>query len=122
MTALPSKPGIDGSKILFIPKDWAPNWFRDLINNLFKGADVRNATGVNGITVSGNISSPFATIGLPTAKLSAATPTVTAGQLGIGTTTAASATAGAAALPANPLGFLVMNLGGTVIKIPYYSA
>lgn len=122
MIALVSKPGIDGSKILDIPKEWSARWFRDLINNLFKGADVRNAVGANGVVVSGNITSPFATISLPNAKLSAATPTVPAGQLGIGITTAATATAGGGALPAAPTGFLVMNLGGAVIKVPYYNA
>ena len=39
------------------------------------------------------------------------------------TNTSATATAGAATLPANPLGFMTVNLpnnGGTV-KVPYYS-
>jgi hypothetical protein len=60
--ALASKPGISGATVLHIPKDWDATWFRNFINNLLKGADVRNAIGANGITVSGNISSPFATI------------------------------------------------------------
>jgi hypothetical protein len=38
-----------------------------------------------------------------------------------GVTTAASATAGAATLPANPVGFLEINIGGTVYKLPYYA-
>lgn len=35
--------------------------------------------------------------------------------------TAATATAGAAALPANPVGFLIVNIAGTDRKIPYYA-
>jgi hypothetical protein len=61
--ALTSLPGLDGSKVLSIPKDWNSTWYRDHINNLLKGADVRNAKGSGGIVVSGNITSPYATIG-----------------------------------------------------------
>lgn len=35
--------------------------------------------------------------------------------------TAAAATAGAAVLPANPVGFLQITIGVTVFKIPYYN-
>lgn len=59
---LKSKPGITGANVLAIPKDWDPVWFRHFVNNQLKGADVRNAIGAGGITVSGNISSPYATI------------------------------------------------------------
>jgi hypothetical protein len=34
----------------------------------------------------------------------------------------ATATAGAAALPANPVGFLTVQIGGTIRKIPYYAS
>jgi hypothetical protein len=64
MTALISKPGITSASTLSIPKDWDKTWFRNFIQNLLKGADVRNAIGVNGITISGNIASPYATIGI----------------------------------------------------------
>lgn len=37
-------------------------------------------------------------------------------------TTSATATAGAATLPANPAGFLTVNIGGTNFKVPYYNA
>ncbi len=60
--ALKSKPGITSASTLAIPKNWDPVWFRHFINNQLKGADVRNAIGVNGVTVSGNIASPYATI------------------------------------------------------------
>jgi hypothetical protein len=61
--ALKTKPGINGANVLSIPETWNPNWFRHFINNSLKGADVRNAEGTGGITITGNISSPYATIG-----------------------------------------------------------
>ena len=60
---LQSKPGLSSTTTLNIPASWDATWFRNLISNQLKGADVRNAVGVNGIVVSGNISSPYATIG-----------------------------------------------------------
>lgn len=48
--------------------------------------------------------------------------TAPSGALGIGSGSASSATAGADTLPANPAGFLVWNLAGSVIKIAYYNA
>jgi hypothetical protein len=58
-----------------------------------------------------------------TNTVTGATPTVSAGQLAMGTTTATSATAGTSGdVPAQVLGYLVMNLGGTAIKVPYYAA
>ena len=47
-------------------------------------------------------------------------------QLAIGSSSApiivaSTATAGAAVLPSNPLGFLVVNLNGELVKLPYYS-
>lgn len=63
MGALVSKPGLTSASVLSIPKDWSAQWFRNLIANLLTGADVRNAVGVNGIQVSGNITSPYAKIG-----------------------------------------------------------
>jgi hypothetical protein len=62
MGPLISKPGITSAAALSIPKDWNPAWFRGFINNLLKGADVRNAIAGTGITITGNISSPYATI------------------------------------------------------------
>jgi hypothetical protein len=54
--------------------------------------------------------------------LNAAAPTVGPGQLGLGGTTAGTASSGAGTLPGNPLGFLVANVGGTTVKIPYYAS
>lgn len=62
MGALISKPGLTSASALAIPKNWSASWFRSLISNQLQGADVRNAVGSGGITVSGNISSPYATI------------------------------------------------------------
>lgn len=62
--ALVSKPGLTSASALSIPKDWDAAWFRGFINNLLKGGDVRNAVGVNGISVNGSIASPYATIGI----------------------------------------------------------
>jgi len=87
MTALISKPGITSASTLSIPKSWDMTWFRNFIQNQLKGADVRNAIGANGIKITGNIASPYATIGLGPITLP-----VTAGQTGI-TVSAAGATA-----------------------------
>src|SRR5208337_255254 len=62
MSALISKPGITSASTLSIPKDWDRTWFRNLIQNQLQGADIRNAVGTNGIKVTGNIASPYATI------------------------------------------------------------
>jgi hypothetical protein len=43
------------------------------------------------------------------------------GVLALGNGTSGSASAGAATLPSNPANFLVWNLGGSTIKIPYYN-
>jgi hypothetical protein len=65
VTALISKPGITRLAVSSgIPKDWSQSWFRDFASDYLKGADVRNAVGANGIKISGNITSPYATIGV----------------------------------------------------------
>lgn len=63
MAALISKPGLTSASTLSIPQEWDPTWFRKLIQNQLKGGDVRNAVGSGGIVVSGNLASPYATIG-----------------------------------------------------------
>jgi hypothetical protein len=72
---LASKPGITSASTLAIPKEWDATWFRSFINNQLKGGDVRNAVGANGIKVSGNISSPYATISGGTAPMTIGPPT-----------------------------------------------
>lgn len=54
--------------------------------------------------------------------LQGSTPTVASGYVGLGTTTATSATAGSNGdVPAQVVGYLEINIGGTNFKIPYYA-
>jgi hypothetical protein len=55
--------------------------------------------------------------------LTAAAPTVSAGQIGLGSThaTTVGAAGGATALPATPLGYIIANVDGTQVKIPYFN-
>lgn len=56
------KPGLTAGTIKTIPKTWDDHWFRRFIANFASGADVRNAIAGPGISITGNITSPFATI------------------------------------------------------------
>jgi len=105
----------------------------DNYSTTFNGDYITYSSGISGIlfvaggTASLQVTSSQVTTTVPTVapglRVNAATATATAGQLAFGTTTAATATAGAAgALPLQVLGYLVANLGGTNIKIPYYAA
>lgn len=84
---LASKPGITGGSTLSIPKSWDPTWFRGFIANQLKGADVRNAISGPGISITGTIASPYATISIGgTGPVTLPGPvTVTGGGLIIGT-------------------------------------
>jgi hypothetical protein len=54
--------------------------------------------------------------------LTSAAPTVAASQVGIGSTTSASATAGGVqSVPATVAGYLVINVAGTSFKVPYFA-
>lgn len=54
--------------------------------------------------------------------LEAAAPTVAANRVGLGNGTATSATAGAnGAVPAQVAGYLIVNIGGTNFKLPYFN-
>jgi hypothetical protein len=57
-------------------------------------------------------------------RLQNATPTVATGEVGIGSTvsTTVGAAGAASALPANPTGYLTINIGGTAFKVPYYAS
>lgn len=103
---LPSKPGLDGSKVLSIPSTWSMAWFRDFINNILKGADVRNSIGGPGISVSGNIASPFATIGLNAPQTGTATANFTA-------TNKPGANA-------SVVGWIPVNVGGVTRYLPLF--
>lgn len=63
MAALVSKPGLTNASAGTVPMAWSASWYKGFISNLLQGGDVRNAVGINGIVVSGNIASPYATIG-----------------------------------------------------------
>jgi hypothetical protein len=66
VAALISKPGITrASTSSGVPKEWSQNWFRDFVSDHLKLADVRNAVGSGGISITGNLTS-YATIGLTT--------------------------------------------------------
>lgn len=53
----------------------------------------------------------------------AATPTATPGQVALGNSTDTTATAGGGqAVPGTVLGYLTINVGGTIAKIPYFAA
>jgi hypothetical protein len=58
------------------------------------------------------------------AVMTAVAPTVAASQVGFGSTVATTvgAAGAATALPANPLGYLIANVAGTAVKIPYYNS
>ena len=57
-------------------------------------------------------------------NLSTVAPTAAAGTINLGGTTATTvgATGAAAALPAQPLGYMIANVAGVAVKIPYYTA
>jgi Pectate lyase superfamily protein len=61
---------------------------------------------------------------LTTAVLTAVAPTVAAAQVGLGSTTSATvgANGAASALTANPVGYLIINVAGTAMKVPYYNS
>jgi hypothetical protein len=73
-----------------------------------------------------SVKSPGGVIGgsspsFATATVTGATPSGAVTGVAFGTTTSGTATAGAATLPTNPVGFLEINISGTVFKIPYYA-
>jgi hypothetical protein len=129
---LASKPGLTGATALSIPKDWDPAWFRGFISNMLKGADVRNAIGANGITVTGTIASPYATIsngGSPTFT-SIVVGTPTGGNEGPGTINVSGGFyvngvllgAGAPALPFNSVQFNNAGAFGGSANFTYSAA
>lgn len=57
-------------------------------------------------------------------RINSSAKTVGANEISIGSTTSTSvgAAGGASALPATPLGYLIINVAGTNVKVPYYTA
>lgn len=81
----------------------------------------QNAPGV--VEVNNGTAGTFAALKLSTLTATAAAPTVSAGQIGFGGTTSATATAGASiTIPALAQGYIVVNIAGTTAKIPYFNA
>jgi hypothetical protein len=62
LTTLKVPPGISSGSVKNIPEKWDAAWFRRFITNFMMGGDVRNAIAGTGITITGNLASPFATI------------------------------------------------------------
>ncbi len=62
LTTLKVEPGISSASVKNIPTAWDAAWFRRFISNFLMGGDVRNAIAGPGITITGNLASPFATI------------------------------------------------------------
>jgi hypothetical protein len=85
-------------------------------------ANIFAATGFN----AGNGASQMLATGalsVNTALLKAAACTASASQICLGGTTATTvgAAGAAATLPATPVGYIIVNVGGTIMKIPYYN-
>ena len=133
MASLTSKPGISSASAgLYVPKDWDQSWFRRFLTDHLKLADARNATGTNGITISGNITQ-FATIGLagpvtipapPSGDTLTVAPSFSSGAL-IATSAALASGAGAsvgtltnAPSAGNPTKWIKINDNGTIRSIP----
>jgi hypothetical protein len=57
-------------------------------------------------------------------RINSSATTVGAGEISIGSTTATTvgAAGGGSALPATPIGYLIINVAGTNVKVPYYTA
>jgi hypothetical protein len=62
LTTLKVEPGISSASVKNIPETWDRAWFRRFIRDFLMGGDVRNAIAGTGITITGNLASPFATI------------------------------------------------------------
>lgn len=81
----------------------------------FSGAVSMTALTATTGTLSGALQST-------NARFTAAAPTVAASQVGIGSTVSTTANVGAnGALPATVEGYLVINVAGTTMKVPYYT-
>jgi len=76
---------------------------------------------LNSLAAAGSTTPPILLPG-GAVVLSVVAPTVAAGQIGLGSTTATSASTGANGdVPAQVVGYLIINVAGTVMKVPYYN-
>jgi hypothetical protein len=91
-------------------------------------AGLANSTATLGnatITLGGTTSS-VGNLTLSNATISSGNVTITGGSINVQSTnllstTSSTATYGTASLPLQPLGFLQVDLNGTVVKVPYYA-
>lgn len=108
---------IDGQPALFLQRftDSSPT------GDIFRIVNAANNSILYNIDKDGNSIS----VGLSVAQFFTATAsagTVGANQISYGATVASSANTGSAsALPALPLGYIIINVAGTAAKIPYYA-
>lgn len=97
----------------------------DWATTVFNGDYIEHSTGAIKIAAGGNVglqvSSTQVITTLPLV-LTNTTPTVAAGQVGLGVTNFTSASAGAYAVPSGAAGFLAINIGGTFYRLAYYNA
>jgi hypothetical protein len=84
--------------------------------------DSSNRVVIGNTTDSNLLLQALANVQMPNAVFTVAAPTVAASQVGLGSTTATSATAGSnGAAPSQVAGYLIINVAGTAMKIPYYN-
>jgi hypothetical protein len=89
--------------------------------NILQVTNAANNQTLASIDADGNVVSAGIFDGFAL-QVSGGAPTVGAGQISYGATVASSANAGSAsALPALPLGYIIINVAGTTAKIPYYA-
>lgn len=93
------------------------------------GAAVTDASTAAALSVYGNTAGSAAAPAFTNSPsvnvitVNAVAPATTAGQVAIGAThqTTVGAAGGASALPATPTGYLIINVEGTAMVIPYYA-
>jgi len=91
-------------------------------------AGLANSTATlgNATITLGSTTTSVGNLTLTNATLSSSNVTITGGSINvqstnITSTTSSTATYGTASLPLQPLGFIQVDLNGTVVKVPYYA-
>jgi hypothetical protein len=98
------------------------------INATIPNSGLTNSTATLGnatITLGGTTTS-VGNLTLTNATISSGNVTITGGSINVQSTnlvstTSSTATYGTASLPLQPLGFIQVDLNGTVVKVPYYA-
>ncbi len=88
--------------------------------NFISAINANNTQQLFAVDINGNVIAQR--LEAPTARLTGAPVAQSAGQVAIGAQTSASASAGGIAPPAQVAGYLVMYIGATQFKVPYYAA